>query len=56
MEGIWKEVVVAWFEILPQYLDGGTEENHKGPGVVSGTHCHQLKSCKWDLLSPIPVL
>jgi hypothetical protein len=26
-EGMWKESVMAYIEVLPRYLRGGTEEN-----------------------------
>jgi hypothetical protein len=30
-ERIWKEVIMAYFKMLSQYLPGGSEENHKNP-------------------------
>jgi hypothetical protein len=30
LKGIWKEVVVAQFKVLPQYLPRGTLENLEG--------------------------
>jgi hypothetical protein len=29
LERMWKEAVVAWFEVLCRHLPGGTEENHQ---------------------------
>jgi hypothetical protein len=31
LERIWKEATVAYFEVLPQHLPGGIEENHEQP-------------------------
>jgi hypothetical protein len=31
LESMYKEVVIAYFKILSQYLPGGTEENNSKP-------------------------
>lgn len=30
-EGMWKEVVVGYFKVLPQCWSGGTEEKYERP-------------------------
>jgi hypothetical protein len=48
LERIWKEVVVAYFDVLPWHLPGGTEVNHKKKTSVriSGL---QAENRTWDL-------
>jgi hypothetical protein len=33
MEGMWKEAVIAWFEILSRLLPVGTGMNHEKPNL-----------------------
>jgi hypothetical protein len=56
---MWKEAQVAWFEVLPRYLSGETEENHRliriaGPTAdIWAMDLPNMKQDTWALYSLI---
>jgi hypothetical protein len=50
LEREWKELVVAWFDVLFWHLPRGTEESDKNPVGIGGLWA---ETWTWDLMTTV---